>query len=74
LGRLFETPTDVVNEMQSESLLNQARRIFSSTSATIENACQQRQAPGPIELREMEFDAVVKIAALFGIELKPGQF
>jgi hypothetical protein len=72
--KLFETPTDVINELQSESVLNQARRIFSFSSAAIEQATQQQWPPGPIEIREKEFDAVVKIAALLGVELKPGQF
>jgi hypothetical protein len=71
--KLFATPADVVDELKGESLLNQARRIFSFSSAAIEQANQQRRAPGPIEIREMEFDAVVKIAALLGVELKPGQ-
>lgn len=73
MQKLFATPADVVDELKSESLLNQARRIFSFSSAAIEQAGQQRRAPGPIEIREMEFDAVVKIAALLGVELKPGQ-
>jgi hypothetical protein len=61
------TDQQVMAELRSDSLRNKARAAFSSAAAGIEQACEQRRSPGPIELRRMEFEAVEKIAAILGV-------
>lgn len=60
---------EVIAELKTTSLLNRARRQFSSWSAKIEQAQQQRRPLTPIEMRRMEFDAVRAIAKELGVEL-----
>jgi hypothetical protein len=67
------TPGEVVAEMKSDSLLNSIRRVISDASGEIANGAMQRVPPGPIEIRNIEFDAAIRVAALLGVELKPGQ-
>ncbi len=55
------TDTQVLAEMQSDSLLNKIRQEFSFGSARIEQACAQRQKPSIFEIRQMEFDIAQKI-------------
>jgi hypothetical protein len=55
------TNEQLIAEMQSDSLLNQIRKEFSFGYANIEQACAQRQKPGIIEIRQMEFDVAQKI-------------
>lgn len=62
----------VVAEMQSDSVLNKARQIFSFAYAGIEQGMAQRKPLTIIEARALEFDAVIRVAALLGVELKPG--
>jgi hypothetical protein len=62
------TDAEVMAELQSGSRLNRARQQFSSASARIEQAGQQRTPLPPIEMRRMEFEAVRKIAAVLGVE------
>jgi hypothetical protein len=63
------TDAEVIKEMQGTSPLNRARRAFSSWSAKIEQAGQQREPLTAINIRRMEFDAVRAIAKELGIEL-----
>ncbi len=69
----FMTAEAVVAEMQSDSRLNAARRIVSGAFAEIEQGMAQRKPLTIIEARNIEFDAVIQMAALLGVELKPGQ-
>lgn len=57
------TDAEVMDLLRGESRLNKARSIFSGAYACIEQAGQQRQPPGPIEVRRMEFEAVERIIA-----------
>jgi hypothetical protein len=57
------TDQQVVQEMQTQSRLNLARRAFSNWSAKIDQAQRQRKPLGPIEMRRMEFEAVEAIVA-----------
>jgi hypothetical protein len=59
------TDAEVLEELQGTSPLNIARREFSSGSAKIEQAGQQRPPLSAIEMRRMEFEAVQKIIAAF---------
>jgi len=61
------TDEDFWREIGSDSLFNKARREFSSACARIEQVGQQRQTISPITMRRMEFEAVEKILALYGI-------
>ena len=63
------TDKEVMAALRSDTPLNRARAVFSSCCGEIEQACAQRRAPGPIELRAMEFEAVRKIAAALGVEV-----
>jgi hypothetical protein len=67
----FLTPKEVVGEMQSGSLLAQARTIFHEAWAEIDTGFRQRTPLTTIEVRNIEFDAVIKIAGLLGVDLKP---
>lgn len=69
----FLTPKEVVGEMQSGSTLAQARSIFHEAWAELDTGLRQRKPLTTIEVRNIEFDAVIRIAALLGVELKPLQ-
>lgn len=53
--------------LRSEGPFQEARRIFSSYSARIEQDGQQRRPSSIIEVRRMEFEAVAAIAAALGM-------
>jgi hypothetical protein len=59
------TDREVIEALESDSPLNQARQKFSYWSARIEQAGQQRRALSPIAMRRMEFEAVKDIAKAF---------
>jgi hypothetical protein len=63
------TNQEILDLMYTETPINKARRIFSSESARIEQACAQRKSLSPFELRRMEFEAVKKIAIALGVDL-----
>lgn len=54
------TDEEVLAELQSESTLNAARRLFSSYSGRIDQC-----AAGPIEMRRLEFEAVEAIVKTY---------
>lgn len=58
------TDREVLNELQSQSLLARVRAILSSSAAGIEQACSQRRMPSPIEIKRMEFATAEKILSL----------
>ena len=58
------TDEEVMALLRSASPLNKARMVFSSASASIEQAGQQREPLSPIEMRRMEFEAVEKIISM----------
>jgi hypothetical protein len=60
---------EVMLLLRGTSKLNRARQVFSSQYATIEQAGLQRRPPGPVEVRRMEFEAVLKIADVLGVQL-----
>ena len=64
------TDEQVVAALRDDTPLNKARQKFSSWSAKIEQAGQQRRPLGPIEMRRMEFEAVQAIAAELGMPFK----
>lgn len=55
------TDEEVMELLKGDSLLNRARREFSSGSARIEQAGQQRTPLGPVEMRRMEFEVTQRI-------------
>lgn len=55
------TDNEVMKELKSNSAFNKARQKFSSWSAKIEQAGQQRRPLTAIEMRRMEFEAVKEI-------------
>lgn len=67
-GGAVVTDEEVMREIRagSASVFNRARAVFSSASAEIEQAGQQRQPLNPIELRRMEFEAVDAILSAAG--------
>lgn len=58
------TDDEVMALLRSADPLNKARMVFSSWSAKIEQAGQQREPLTPIEMRRLEFEAVEKIASM----------
>ena len=63
-------PTDDISTMallKGEGPFQEARKLFSSHSARIEQSQQQRRPSSPIEVRRMEFEAVVAIAKALGV-------
>lgn len=57
--------SEIMQLLKSDTPLNKARQVFSSYSAMIENATQQRVPIDPIEIRRLEFEAVLKIKEIF---------
>lgn len=57
------TDDQVIEALRSDSPLNRARREFSSACGRIEQAGQQLS---PIDVRRMEFEAVLAIVNAFG--------
>ena len=55
---------EILAEMQSDSLLNKMRQMFSGERARIEQAAQQRVPLTPIQFRRMEFEAAEKLMLL----------
>jgi hypothetical protein len=55
--------------MQTNCPLSRARQVFSNEWARIEQAGMQRRPIGIIEMRQMEFEAVRKIAKVLGVTL-----
>lgn len=65
------TTEQIVLELKSDSLLNKARAIIRATHGQIEQASAQRKPASSIDIVRMELEAVIKIANLLGVELKP---
>ena len=65
------TNAEVMSALRSDTPLNRARAVFSSEYASIEQAALQRRPPGPVEIRRMEFEAVIRIAAALGVVFPP---
>jgi hypothetical protein len=63
------TNAEILAEMKSDSLLSRARVVFASEWARIEQAGSQRRRPSIFEVRQMEFEAVRKIAEVLGVEV-----
>lgn len=63
------TNDEVIELLKSESPLNKARAQFSHSSASIEQAGQQRTPLSPIAWRRMEFEAVEKITSALGLHM-----
>lgn len=59
------TDEQVMTHLRSDTPLNRARAAFSSECGRIEQAGQQHEPPGPIEIRRMELEAVERILAAF---------
>lgn len=62
------TEGQVMAELRSNSRLNRARSEFASEFGRIAQASEQRRPPTSIEMRRMEFDAVRRILAIYGID------
>jgi hypothetical protein len=65
------TDLDMLAEPQDRGPFHEARRVFSSASAGIEQACAQRVPASPLQVRRMEFAAVEGILAAFGLVVDP---
>lgn len=59
----------VVDLQMRDDLLGRARAEFSSQCARLEQAEAQAKPPGVIDRRRVEFDAVIKIARILGVDL-----
>ena len=55
--------------LKSDALINRARKEFSNNCGLLDQAGRQRKPLTPIEMRRMEFEAVMKIASVLGVEL-----
>lgn len=64
---------EILAELKSGSRLDQARRILSNAMAEIDTGSQQRNPMTILEMRNIEYAAVMKIAGLLGVELRPGE-
>jgi hypothetical protein len=64
------TDKETMDLLRGTSQWNEARRIFSGECGRIEQAGMQRDPAGPIEIRRMEFEAVQRIAKVFGVDLQ----
>ncbi|MCB7127911.1 MAG: hypothetical protein J3T61_00030 [Candidatus Brocadiales bacterium] len=63
------TDDEVRAALNSDTPLNQARKVFSGELGLFEQSAMQRRTPTPVEWRRMEFEAVRKIAVELGVEL-----
>lgn len=52
---------EVMAHLRENTVLNRLRQEFSAASARIEQAGQQKRPASPVEVRRMEFEAVVRI-------------
>lgn len=64
---------EILAELKSGSRLDQARRILSNAMAEIDTGSQQRKPMTIFEMQNIQYAAVMKVAALLGVELKPGE-
>lgn len=63
------TDAEVMAAMRADTPLNRARQLLSSAVGEMEQAGQQRRPAGPVEIRRMEFEATIRIAAALGLEI-----
>ncbi len=63
------TKEEFITKLSDDTPLGKARRVFSSEAGRIEQALQQRDPPGAVALRMMEFEAAKKIAVVLGVNL-----
>jgi hypothetical protein len=66
------TNEQIMAELRSNSNLNAARAKFSHHYALIEQSMEQRATSGPIDIRGMEFDAVIAVARALGCTIELG--
>jgi hypothetical protein len=69
----FMTGEEVVREMRSGSTLARAGGVLRTAVASIDAGLMQRVPLTTIEVRNIEFAAVIEIAAMLGVTLEPGQ-
>lgn len=67
----FMSGEEVVRELKSGSKLAQAVSLIHQAYAVIDASSNQRRPITQIEVRNIEFDTALRIAALLGIELAP---
>ena len=68
------TGREVIDLLQSDSLLARISKIFSMGYAEIEQASMQRRPPSPIELRRMDIKVAARIVRLFAVsDAMPGE-
>jgi hypothetical protein len=60
---------EVIDLLQSDTLIAKVRRLFSQGYAEIEQATQQRNPPSPVELRRMELKIADNIYKLFAVRV-----
>jgi hypothetical protein len=60
------TGEEAMRHIREDTALNKLRAIFSSECGRIEQAGMQRTPLGPVEMRAMEFDAVLRILKAAG--------
>ena len=65
------TGKEVVAELKSGSLLAKVHAIVSEAAAEIANGQLQRKPLSIIEIRNIEFDTAISVAAALGVELAP---
>src|SRR6185369_14762615 len=63
------TNQEITAMMQADTPLNRARQAFTNAYGAIEQAGQQRVPATIFEIRQMEFEAVEKIAEILGVKL-----
>lgn len=64
---------EILDEMNSDSKLNQARRILLNAAGQIEQGQAQRTPLSIFEIRAIEFEAIIKIATVLGVPLGYGE-
>ena len=66
------TDDEVMHHIRNDTLFNKARAQFHYGCGRIDQASAQRRPAGPVEIRRMEFEAVLKILDALGLELPKG--
>lgn len=58
---------DVMAHLRGETEFNALRRVFSGAYCSIVSEFEQRRPPSPVEVRRMEFEAVLKVLRHAGV-------
>jgi hypothetical protein len=63
------TPQQIINLIEGDSLIADARRVFTQQRTAIQEALSKRPGANPIDMRRMELKAVIALAVALHADL-----